>query len=204
MMEKCVINAVGLRGVRLGESSGGCRGMREQNHKERVRIRRIRPQGEHSLSHTLTSFTVYTHAHIHRLTHVTLETGLSRLKERNKKRKTVRDNRRARQSFILLRSKTYPEIEKQIFCLLLQCLAHTQCHLTSHFQGKHTHNLVHNNTTQEHHERHAVELQRCMKHHAGWLLGGMDGGEWQQQSSQTQSFGNRAERTPSPLTIAST
>lgn len=73
--------------------------MREQKHKEQVRIRRIHPQGEHSLSHTLTSLTVHcihthTYTHKHRLTHVTLETGLSRLKETKRKKDRERHQQR--------------------------------------------------------------------------------------------------------------
>lgn len=61
---------------------------------------------------------------------------------------------------------------------------------------------VYNNTMKEHHEWHAVEMRRCMKHHAGRLLGGMDSREWQQQSLQTQSLGKSAEQSSFCISIS--
>lgn len=92
---------------------GGCKGIKEQKHKERVRIREIHPQGEHNLSHTLTSLTVYTHTH----SHVTLETGLSHLKETKRNRKRERQQERERETDIP--PSAQQGLSRKIFCWLL-------------------------------------------------------------------------------------
>lgn len=98
-----------FRGIEWGvQGNKGAKAQRTSEDKRNPPLGRAQP-----VTHTHITHCIHTHTRIHTDPHVTLETGLSRLKEtarnRKKERQQESERQRERQIFILLLTKAYQE-----------------------------------------------------------------------------------------------